>query len=328
MDRLQAQIERAFKGKVTRVVNRSADGNLILLWAGAADDPGSYYVFDRKAKRMELFASPYNALVGKSFAAVKPVRYTARDGLSVPGYLTLPPGREAKGLPLIVMPHGGPFARDSYQFDPWVQLLASRGYAVLQPNFRGSTGYGRAYVERGYGQWGTGMQDDLDDGVAWLAKQGIADPKRVCMMGASYGGYAALWAAVRDPDKYRCAISFAGVTDVRAILKYDAKMASAPRYSKQMRKRVQGEEKRDLAAISPLQQSKRIAVPVFIAHGEKDVTVPIDQAKKLIAALEKRGAALESVIYPNAAHGFDRTEDSLDFLKRVDAFLARHNPAN
>ncbi|HEX2763061.1 MAG TPA: S9 family peptidase, partial [Allosphingosinicella sp.] len=328
MEQLQAKIDKTFPGKVNRIINRSDDGDSVLIWSGSAEDPGSYYVFDRKAKRMNLFASPYDALVGKTFSPVKAVRYTARDGLSIPAYLTLPAGRPAKNLPLIVMPHGGPFIRSSYAFDPWAQFLASRGYAVLHPNFRGSTGYGRAFVERGYGQWGAAMQDDLDDGLAWLASEGIADPKRVCMMGASYGGYAALWAAVRNPGLYRCAISYAGVTDVRAMLKYDSKSMFASRYSKLWRQKVQGEERRDLAAISPLQQAKRFAIPVLIGHGELDSNVPVDQGKKLIAALAKQHVAVESVIYPKEGHGFERSEDARDFLKRTEAFLARHNPAD
>jgi dipeptidyl aminopeptidase/acylaminoacyl peptidase len=327
LEALQAQIDRTFPGKVNRILNRSADSMVALVWSGSGDDPGSYYVFDRKARRMNLFASPYDPMVGKRLAPVRAVRYTSRDGLSIPAYLTLPTGKEARGLPLVVMPHGGPFLRSSYAYDPWAQFLASRGYAVLQPNFRGSTGYGRAFVERGHGQWGAAMQDDLDDGVGWLASEGIADPKRVCMMGASYGGYAALWASIRNPDKYRCAISYAGVTDVRAMLKYDTRMAAAPRYSKRWRQRVVGEEQRDLAAVSPLQQARRIAIPVLIAHGEADSNVPVDHARKLIAALVKARIAHEAVLYPGMGHGFEKPEDSIDFLKRVEAFLARHNPA-
>jgi dienelactone hydrolase len=324
---LQAQIDRALSGKVNRILNRSDDNSIVLIWSGSGDDPGTYYIFDRKSRRMERFASPFDPLVGKKLAPVKAVRYAARDGLAIPAYLTLPPGKDPKGLPLIMLPHGGPFVRTSYGYDAWAQFLASRGYAVLQPNFRGSTGYGRSFVERGYGQWGAAMQDDLDDGVDWLASQGIADSKRVCIMGASYGGYAALWAAVRNPDRYRCAISFAGVTDVRAMIRYDTKAMAAPRYSKRWRQRVQGEEKRDLAAVSPLQQAKRIAIPVLIGHGETDSNVPVDQAKKLIAALKKAGIAHEAALYPNVGHGFEKPEDSIDFLKRVDRFLTEHNPA-
>ena len=324
---LQADLDRTFPGKVNRVLSRSRDGTIAVIWSAAAHDPGMFYIFDRKARRMEAFAAPFEKLVDARLAEMKAVRYKARDGLEIPGYLTLPPGREAKDLPLVVMPHGGPFARDSYGFQPWVQLLATRGYAVLQPNFRGSTGYGRSFVEKGYGQWGTAMQDDLDDGVAWLAKQGTIDPKRVCLMGASYGGYAALWGAIRNADSYRCAISFAGVTDVREMLKYDKRVLLAPRYSKQWQQQIHGEEKRDLAAVSPLQQATRLNIPVFIGHGMRDTNVPFSHGRKMVDALRKRGAPVQAAFYPGAGHDFERTEDSLDFMRRVEAFLEVHNPA-
>jgi len=325
---LQAQVDRTFPGKVNRILNLSRDRNRVMILSGSADDPGTYYIFDRKAKRMDTFAAPYEALYGRRLSPVKPIRYAARDGLAIPGYLTLPAGREAKALPLIVLPHGGPFVRDTYEFDALVQLLADRGYAVLQPNYRGSTGFGRDYVERGYGQWGLKMQDDLDDGVAWLAGQGMIDRRRVCIVGASYGGYAALWGAIRNPEIYRCAVSLAGVTDLKAILKYDSQMLVAARYSKLWRQRVEGEEKRDLAAVSPLQQAARLNVPVLIAHGERDSTVPVDQSRRLVAALKARGARVNSVFYPGAGHGFTSSEESLDYMKRVEAFLELNNPAD
>jgi dipeptidyl aminopeptidase/acylaminoacyl peptidase len=328
MKKVQGDLDKTFPGKVNRILNLSRDRNRVLLWTGGADDPGTYYVFDRKARKMNVFAAPYDGLVGKPMSPVKPVRYQARDGLAIPGYLALPAGRPAKNLPLIVMPHGGPFARDSYAFDPLVQMLASRGYAVLQPNFRGSTGYGRDFVERGYGQWGEKMQDDLDDGVRWLAADGTVDAKRVCMLGASYGGYAALWGAIRNPEIYRCAGSFAGVTDIRAMLKYDAKALLASRYSRQWRNRVEGEERRNLSAVSPLQQAARLKVPVLVAHGALDSTVPVDQGRKMVAALKAHGAPVYSAFYPAGGHGFASSADQLDFMKRVEAFLEVHNPVD
>ena len=325
---IQAQVDRTFAGKVNRIVNYSRDRQSVLVWSGSADDPGSYYVFDRKARRMTVFAAPYDKLVDKPLGTTTPVTYRARDGLAIPGYLTLPPGRSAKGLPLILMPHGGPFARTSYEFDPLVQMLATRGYAVLQPNFRGSTGYGRDYVEKGYGQWGGAMQDDLDDGVEWLAAQGTIDPKRVCILGGSYGGYAALWGAIRNPERYRCAVSFAGVTDVRAMLKYDARHFYETRYSKQWRKRVEGEEKKDLAAVSPLQQQARLKVPVLIAHGESDSNVPVTQSRQLIALLRERGAVVQAAFYPHEGHSLSTSANLKDYMQRVEAFLEVHNPAD
>ena len=326
LQHLQAAIDRALPGKVNLVLDHSTDSNRFLIWSSAADDPGSFYVFDRAARRMNGFANPYEALDGRAFAPVRPIHFRGRDGSDIPGYLTLPRGGE-RGLPLVLMPHGGPFARDSWAFDPWVQFLADRGYAVLQVNFRGSTGYGRAYVERGFGQFGSGMIDDLEDGVDWLAQQGIADPHRVCIMGASYGGYAALWAPIRHPERYRCAISFAGVADVRAILRYDARLFAAPRYSREWRRRIQGEERTDLNLISPLQQAARMTVPVLIAHGEQDRVVPVSQSRNLVRALARAGRPAENVFYPQEAHGFTKPQDSIDFLQRVEAFLTAHNPA-
>jgi dipeptidyl aminopeptidase/acylaminoacyl peptidase len=326
--RIQGIVDRALPGKVNLILDRSNDSAKFLIWSSAADDPGTYYLYDRAARQIHGFASPYGRLNDYRFADVRVVSYRSRDGLTIPAYLTLPPGRPERGLPLVVMPHGGPFARDSWGFDPQVQFLASRGYAVLQPNFRGSTGYGRAHVERGFGQWGTGMINDMEDGIQWLAGQGIADPARVCIMGGSYGGYAALWAPIRNPQLYRCAISFAGISDVRAMLRYDSRLGTATRYSRAWRRRVEGESGSDLAAISPLQQVARARVPLLIAHGEKDRNVPPSQSRNLVRALSRAGTAVESVFYPQAVHGFTRPEDSADYLRRIEAFLARHNPAD
>lgn len=329
LQRLQGTIDRALPNKVNLIVDRSDDENRILIWSSAANDPGTYYVFDRAARRIEAFASPHEQLIDRGLAPVRAVNFRGRDGTEIPGYLTLPAGRPERGLPLILMPHGGPFIRDSWEFDPWVQFLASRGYAVLQVNFRGSTGYGRAYAERGIGQWGAGMIDDLEDGVDWLVAQGIADGGRVCVMGASYGGYVALWAPIRKPDRYRCAISFAGVADVRAMLRYDRRQFAATRYSREWERWVQGEERSDLNAISPQMQAGRIRVPLLIAHGEKDRNVPVSHSRNLLRAITRArtGGNVESIFYPEAGHGFSRPQDSADFLRRVEAFLARHNPA-
>jgi len=201
--------------------------------------------------------APYPQIDPAQLTEVSSVTYRARDGLNIPAYLTLPKGRQPKGLPLIVMPHGGPFARDDWTYDPLVQFLANRGYAVLQPQYRGTTGYGRSFVAKGSGEWGRGMQDDLDDGVSWLAQRGTINPARVCLVGGSYGGYAALWGVIRNPDRYRCAASFAAVTDVARQLRENRKSFSATRYFREWRTRVAGEGKFDLASVSPLAHAGR-----------------------------------------------------------------------
>jgi dipeptidyl aminopeptidase/acylaminoacyl peptidase len=276
---------------------------------------------------MMVVAAPFDRLVGKQLADMESVSYAARDGLDIPAYLTLPPGRPAKDLPLVIMPHGGPFARDEWGYDVWAQFLASRGYVVLQPNFRGSTGFGRQFVEKGNGQWGRGMQDDIDDGVKWLVGRGLVDARRVCIMGASFGGYAAEWAAVRNPDIYRCAISFAGVSDISAQLKYDRKFLIAARYYRNWRDRVQGSDGIKLDSLSPAKRAADLKVPILIAHGDADTNVPPIQSKMLFDALTKLGRPPEYYVYKGEGHGFTKPEDQIDFLKKVAAFLAKYNPS-
>ncbi|WP_404335451.1 alpha/beta hydrolase family protein [Sphingomonas sp. MMS12-HWE2-04] len=319
----QRVIDAAIPGRVNRILSSSADERRLLIWSGAATDPGAFYLYSDG--RASLLAPINAALAGAHLSEMTAIRYRARDGLMLSGYLTLPVGRDPRKLPLIVMPHGGPFARDDWGYDPWVQYLAGKGYAVLQPNFRGSTGFGRDFVEKGDGAWGRGMQDDVDDGVAWLAQQGIADAGRVCIMGASFGGYAAMWAAVRDPDKYRCAIAFAGISDVGAQLDYDHKTFEEKPF-RAWRRRIQGKAP-SLDALSPIKFVDRMTVPILIGHGTDDDTVPPDQSIRLHDALTRLGRDHGYVAYPGAGHSLDTPEDNEDFLQRVGRFLDAHNPA-
>jgi dipeptidyl aminopeptidase/acylaminoacyl peptidase len=241
----------------------------------------------------------------------------------------LPVGRAAKNLPLIVMPHGGPYGvRDRGDYDSEVQLLANRGYAVLQPNYRGSESYGRSFEEKGTGQWGRAMQDDLDDGMDWLVKQGIADPKRVCMVGSSYGGYAAMWGATRNPERYRCAASFAGVMDVPRQLKYSRDFFVNAKSARKWKDRVRGEQSFNLSDISPIGQVPRLSVPVLITHGDKDQRVPLKQSALYAKALEKAGKPFEYHVYPGEGHGLTNPDNRKDYFDRLEAFLAKHNPAD
>lgn len=324
---LQQRLDRALPGAVNEVVSLSADGNRALVLSSGANDPGAYFLLDRKAATMHPVIEPFDRIDERTLAKVTAVKYQARDGLQIPAYLTLPRARAEKGLPLVVLPHGGPFIRDDWQYDAIVQFLANRGYAVLQPQFRGSTGYGRKFVESGYGQWGRKMQDDLDDGADWLIRSGKVDPKRVCIMGASYGGYAALWGAIRNPDRYRCAVSYAGVSDLAAQLRDNRRSFSATRYFREWRAKIAGEGKFDLSAVSPISFAAQMKVPVLIAHGEEDDTVSVKQSHAMVAALTKAKADVTSIFYPKSGHDWGDSVDFEDFLKRLDAFLAKNNPA-
>ena len=324
---LQNKIDAALPQWVNLPTDWSSDNKRVLVWSYSGSDPGRYFLLDRATNRMSPVMDPYPRIDPAALAEMKPVSYVARDGLKLYAYLTLPRGREAKGLPLILLPHGGPFERDHWGYDVMVQFLANRGYAVLQPEFRGSTGYGKQFVERGYGEWGRKMQDDLDDGVDWLSRTGQIDPKRVCIVGGSYGGYAAMWGAIRNPDRYRCAASIAGVSDLPALLQHDKQLFSATRYYREWRTQVAGVGKVDLKTVSPIAFAAQLKAPLLIGHGEQDARVPPKQSHAMVAALTKAGAPVTSVFYKDSGHGFDNAADLEDWLKRLEQFLAKYNPA-
>jgi dienelactone hydrolase len=324
---LQTKLDRALPGAVNKVTGYSRDEKRVLVWSGGASDPGTYYLLDRKSMKMHPVLTPNEAIDPAMLAPVRSVEYRSRDGLKIPAYLTVPPGSGTKKLPLIVLPHGGPFLRDAWDYDPMVQFLANRGYAVLQPQFRGSTGYGRDFVSKGYGEFGKKMQDDLDDGVDFLVRSRQVDPTRVCMVGGSYGGYASLWAAVRNPERYRCAVSIAGVSDLKAQLRYDRKLFSATRYFRAWRTKVGGEGKVDLSAVSPITFVGKLKMPLLIVHGEDDNTVPASQSHKLVEAMAKSNPNVTSTFYKGGGHSFSSAADFDDFLKRLELFLAKNNPA-
>jgi dipeptidyl aminopeptidase/acylaminoacyl peptidase len=327
MKEMQAAIDQAVGSKEAWIVSRSRDRKKILVLVTGANDPGSYYYFRPDEGRMQRLAYVNEKMKGYKLSPSKPITYKARDGLVIHGYLTLPLGREAKRLPLIVMPHGGPFGvRDKGDYDVDVQLLANRGYAVLQPNYRGSESYGRDFEDRGNGQWGRAMQDDLDDGMDWLVKEGIADPKRVCIVGASYGGYAALWGATRNPERYRCAASFAGVSDIARQLRYSRDFFINRKSARKWRDRVKGEADFKLTDISPIDHVDRLNVPVLLGHGDKDQRVPPKQSSLYARALERAGKPHEYHSYPGEGHGFASPDNLKAWLDSLEAFLKKHNP--
>lgn len=324
----QEALDSALPGQEAWMQSRSRDGSKIIVYMTSPTDPGSYALFEPKTRKLNKFAAVNDLLDSSLLAETKYVRYPARDGLSIPAYLTLPVGREPKNLPLVILPHGGPYGvRDTLDYSTEVQFLANRGYAVLQPNFRGSDSYGEEYYKRGEGQIGRAMQDDLDDGMDWLAKEGTIDPARVCIVGTSYGGYAAMWGVIRNPERYRCAASFAGVTDFKSQLKYDSKSLRS-RYARAWRDKVRGEEDFDLDTVSPADNAERLSRPLLITHGDQDSNVPYSQFTKMMKALKKAKKTVESHTYKGEGHGFDDHANRKDWLDRLEAFLAKHNPVD
>ena len=321
-------LEKALPDKNLLVVSSSLDKSVRIVSASSPTDPGTFYAYTSASGKMAYLASVNLALQAQRLAPMEPVAYKARDGLEIPAYLTMPAGRRAGRLPLIVMPHGGPFSRDSWDYEFLVQYLANRGYVVLQPNFRGSTGYGKAFRERGHSEFGKAMQDDVDDGVKWLADSGVVDPARVCVVGWSYGGYVAQVASFRNPDIYRCGVSIAGISDLESMLRYDYGFMFGDNF-RRWRKIVGGEwSKRDLKAISALTRVDSIEIPLLIVHGMDDNVVPVSQSDKLVKSLTKAGKPFDYVRIEDGDHSLWDNGQRLVLLKALEKFLAANNPTD
>ena len=320
---IQSDIQHAVGGnRSAQIVSMNNDHSALIIHVGSADHPGYYYYYALASGKMTLLGKISEKLGDKPLAPVRTVTYKARDGLSIQAILTLPKHLDAKNLPLILMPHGGPHARDYEGWDWIAQFLASRGYAVIQPNYRGSSGYGSAFVERSKGQWGLTMQDGLNDAVDWMVQQGMADAKRVCIMGGSYGGYAALRGAQRDGERYRCAISFAGVSDLTAILRYDRRFLQGNASSDYWKSEIS-----DLKDVSPITFPEQFSTPVLLVHGKKDLRVPVQQSREMAEKLDKAEKIFRYIEQKEADHHFSREADRVEFLKEVDAFLRQYNPS-
>ena len=319
----QDTLDATARAARVRIDSYSRDLTKMLVRISTPDNPGLLYYYDSTTGDMSRLAAMNEQIGAKRLSRAKLVRYKARDGLEIEGVLTMPRGRAATNLPFIVLPHGGPWGQDELTYDYWAQFLAERGYAVLQPNFRGSTGYGAEFEKAGEGQLGFAMQDDVTDGVRWAVTEKIADPKRVCIVGASYGGYAAMWGIAKDPDQYRCAISIAGVANLRREVNDFGGTLRANLYRTQWKRMTP-----DFAAVSPINAIDRIKTPLLLIHGKKDVTVDHSQSARMYAAMTKAGKTVDFVSLPLADHYFTREADRLLLLQSIESFLAKYNPAD
>jgi dipeptidyl aminopeptidase/acylaminoacyl peptidase len=320
---LQANFNKSVPNARVEIESMSADRSKMLVRVASAETPGVLYFYDTNVGVLQKIAPVNEKLGSKKLSPVKLVRYKARDGLEIEAVLTTPKGKDPKNLPFIVMPHGGPWAHDGLYYDYWAQFLASRGYVVMQPNFRGSTGYGTEFLNKGKGQMGFAMQDDITDGVKWAVNQGIADAKRVCIVGASYGGYAAMWGIAKDPDLYRCAISISGVAALRREVNDFGGKLRGNLYKMQWQEMTP-----DFNAVSPINAIAKIKAPLMLIHGKRDVTVDHVQSQKMFNAMTKADKAVEFVSLPLADHYFTREADRNKLLSSMEAFLAKHNPAS
>jgi dipeptidyl aminopeptidase/acylaminoacyl peptidase len=320
-------VKGAFKGDRVELESWTADRRKIVVLVDSATLGQAYALVDLDTKRATWLGARYQRLQPEDIGPVRPIRFKARDGLDLTGYLTTPHGKTPKALPLVVFPHGGPAARDRLAFDWWAQAMASRGYAVLQVNFRGSEGFGWPFLQAGFGEWGRKMQTDLSDGVNFLAGEGVIDPKRVCIVGGSYGGYAALAGAAFDGAVYRCAVSVAGPSDLRRFVDW-SKSQSGERAFRYWTRFMGAEDSRDpvLAQISPAAHADQIAAPVLLIHGRDDTVVPLEQSEIMAAALRKAGKPAELVMLTGADHWLSRGDTRLQTLEATMAFVEKYNP--
>lgn len=321
---LKKQLNKRLKCDVMDVSDMSRDERKLIIKTYSDRDRGSLYYFDRDRDYISKLAD--HSITGNldDMAAMKPVRFKTRDGLTLRGYLTLPVGRNPDDLPFVIYPHAGPMLRDKWQFSNDVQFLANRGYGVFQINFRGSTGFGKEFWEAGFKQWGLKMQDDVTDGVKWLIKQGIADPDRIAIMGNSYGGFSALAGAYSTPDLYKCCVSRSGILDIKTFLN------SIPAHwdpFKEMLYQTIGDPEDDgdmLKSVSPFYNTDRIKIPVMMAYGARDTKVPLSLVKKTIQKMKENGITVEIMIKDDEGHTFRREANRIEYFERLEKFLAKH----
>ncbi len=313
-------LTRAFPDQIVRASTYSTAGKEVLVHVAGDREPGGYYVMDLDTRKVSPMMFRSDWIDPKRLGAMREITFTARDGRTIPAMLTIPAGSDGRNLPMVVHPHGGPFGIvDRWAYDPTVQAMASHGYAVLQVNFRGSGGYGRDHLLSGYKQWGLAMQDDLTDATRWAIEQGIADRQRICIFGVSYGGYAALMGAAKEPDLYRCAVGQVGVYDLPKVWADDSKASDELRlfFDRTL-------NHGDGSHVSPNRIADRIRIPVFLSAGHEDEIAPVEHTEMMEAALRKAGMPVETLYFRNEGHGVFELENKRRFYGQLLNFLHRH----
>jgi len=324
MQKIYARLEADFPGQEIVITDMNKEEDLLIVRNVSDRSTGSAWFYDVAQDKLEKLADVMPWLNADDLDEMKPIQYQTRDGLTIHGYLTLPKGVEAKNLPVVVNPHGGPWVRDTWRYNPEVQFLANRGYAVFQMNYRGSTGYGKKFWESSFKQWGKKMQDDVTDGVEWLIKEGIADPKRVAIYGGSYGGYCTLAGVTFTPDLYACGIDYVGVSNLFTF------MNTIPPYWKpylEMMYEMVGDPFKDkelLKSSSPVFHVDKIKAPLFVIQGAKDPRVNIEESNQIVDALRKRGIDVPYMVKENEGHGFHNEENRFEVYEAIEEFLEKH----
>ncbi|WP_404480689.1 alpha/beta hydrolase family protein [Novosphingobium sp. BL-52-GroH] len=317
---------KAFAGREVHLVDWTPDFAKVLLRTTGSNDSGTYYIVDVTARRADPFADERPRIAPEQVGPISVVSYTAGDGLEMDGVLTLPPGRKSERLPVVLLPHGGPAAHDTPDFDWWAQAFASRGYAVFQPNFRGSTGGSDAFRHAGDGEWGRKMQTDISDGLAELAKRGLVDPARACIVGASYGGYAALAGVTLQQGLYRCAVSVAGVADLKLMYATDVRESGNSKMLDKALREQLGDPK-GYDQVSPRRFAAKADAPVLLIHGKDDTVVPYKQSQVMADALKDAGKPYELVTLEGEDHWLSREETRKRMLSETMRFVQKNNPA-
>lgn len=316
-----AAASQALAGSVNIIASHSADEKRLIIYSRNAKSPGCYYIFDREKKKVTFLGSTYPGLEKIVLSEPKCIKYNARDGMTIYGYLSFPVNFDGSvPFPMVVLVHGGPYARDTNEFDPWVQFLTNRGYVVFQPNFRGSTGYGDAYWKSGYKQWGLAMEDDVIDGVKILVDGKVADKNRIGIMGASYGGYAALMGAAKYSDMFRCCISIAGVTDLNRFM-IDQRFKGNSNYYNHI---LIGDDSSERKANSPIAHADQIRCPVFLAHGTEDKTVYYSQSSEMYDALKSVKKDVTFLKLKDETHQLEDVKNRVKLFEAIEKFLDRN----